>query len=730
MRADISVVVVVVDILPKRSAPLTTPPSDSTTKANAAHRSNAPTGHRLRRFWFRSLVGLVAPLLIAAYYIIVWRTYLAPLDPASPFVVGPPGATYVYYSWFVVGVVGLNLSLYGMAGVEAGMLMEPAWDAGDAMSLMMHADATWSGPGGWVKTIKRLVRLRRAGGAARSPSKLWFILALPSIFLFTAWPLSGLAFETTAGFVRAGGGVGANPSVTGFTYANFNERNIQDAIEGALVTWQYALSGRIPGKGIIYTPPSADRMPDTHLPMDDGVSRIFLTAQGDNPIHGKAWGLALEYNCSIVEKLSDFTVLKYQKSTNATKTTRTKLSYQDASITYSPFIANTSYHFNMYNVVEFGASIWPNTSAAARLLKEDPNSQSTKTSDCYFNQAENITGDYPGLDDEPTVFEMVMWQMLQEMQSFVPRPVYNLSLERNLTELNGVYDYKQFSGLNLSQPMAAIGARCVSSSSVGTADIDGVRSTFSNFARTDTPINRQTNRCAQRFGASAIRFMFGQATAPSLGGSGSGAFDGDNGKGWVSQFFRSVAAPPPFYAGYEADESNPGEVGTGGIVQLSYLQAHQLRTSLLRAHASYAVQLVFNGGQGFTVFDDSLAQAPNPNVTEFLPGTVLTWGVVPAYVPATLFVAWAVVVPFLCALYGFRRRWAPTLDGYSLFRFGADLPAAARERIAHYTNTAEVEECRALHGLPGFVGDQRSESWIGHISLVEGVRALKSKRYD
>lgn len=66
------------------------------------------------------------------YFIAIWRKYLAHIDPHSPLAFGPPGATWVFYSWFVAGVVGLNLSLYGLAGVEAGMLMEPAWQVGDA----------------------------------------------------------------------------------------------------------------------------------------------------------------------------------------------------------------------------------------------------------------------------------------------------------------------------------------------------------------------------------------------------------------------------------------------------------------------------------------------------------------------------------------------------------------------------------------------------------------------
>jgi hypothetical protein len=58
------------------------------------------------------------------YLIVIWRLYLAPVDPDSPAAFGPSGAKWVFYSWFVAGAIGLNLSLYGLAGAEAGMLME------------------------------------------------------------------------------------------------------------------------------------------------------------------------------------------------------------------------------------------------------------------------------------------------------------------------------------------------------------------------------------------------------------------------------------------------------------------------------------------------------------------------------------------------------------------------------------------------------------------------------
>jgi hypothetical protein len=41
---------------------------------------------------------------------------------------------------FVVSALGIGLSKYGLAGVEASMLMEKKWTAANAMQLMAHCD--------------------------------------------------------------------------------------------------------------------------------------------------------------------------------------------------------------------------------------------------------------------------------------------------------------------------------------------------------------------------------------------------------------------------------------------------------------------------------------------------------------------------------------------------------------------------------------------------------------
>lgn len=474
-----------------------------------------------------------------------------------------------------------------MAGVEAAMLMESAWNVGDAMRLMMHADKTWSGPGGWMKTIKWVVHLRKGSGHGKFPSRLWFILALPSMLVFTAWPLSGLTMEVTQGYLH-GKRNGSGAMVTGFSYDNFNERKGEDAKNGALITWKNALDANIPGQGIVYTPEGTDRsqhaffkkLPNV-LPRDDGVTRVFLTSQAQNPIEGKNWGLLLQYNCSIVDKVEDLTILsKRNASLHAESILNSsgETSYRLEDDSIQVIVRNQTqaslddWVENLYAVMEIGYQLWPNKTALEWIATDDSDSMFTKSTRCYFNEAENATGDYHGIDQEQ-IFELLLWQNLQNISRgpVETHPKYNYTIDRNITELFGAYNYQDFFLQRFSQisknetskyalnPMTAIGVQCKASSSVGTADLNGVRSTYSNFQRTDTPINVQTLRCAECFTADVPILMLPWKT----------------GEEWLSYFFTSSAAPPSFYASYVSDDMDL-DTGVGYNVQLNYLQAEQL----------------------------------------------------------------------------------------------------------------------------------------------------------
>jgi hypothetical protein len=50
------------------------------------------TGRQLRRFYFRTTVWFVGPIIVVGYLVIIWQYYLAPLTSDSFGAFGPPGA--------------------------------------------------------------------------------------------------------------------------------------------------------------------------------------------------------------------------------------------------------------------------------------------------------------------------------------------------------------------------------------------------------------------------------------------------------------------------------------------------------------------------------------------------------------------------------------------------------------------------------------------------------------
>lgn len=164
----------------------------------------------------------------------------------------------------------------------------------------------WSGPGGWIKTVK-WSRGPTGGMARRAPSGLWLMLAFPSILIFIAWPLSGLTMEVSQGYRHAH--VHTNVSMVGHNYDTFNERSAYHVYGDTGRSWRAEQDARVPGAGIIYTPKDYDRSRHKFLDKvpaalrnEDGIPRIFLAVQVSNPVEGSAWGLLLQYNCSIIKQ--------------------------------------------------------------------------------------------------------------------------------------------------------------------------------------------------------------------------------------------------------------------------------------------------------------------------------------------------------------------------------------------------------------------------------------------
>ncbi|KAF4879311.1 hypothetical protein CGCSCA1_v001548 [Colletotrichum siamense] len=282
--------------------------------------SVAPPSAPRSRYWTRTIIGLLVPLSVTGYYYWIWQYLLSrPQDDAIKF--GSATEIWVYYSWFIIGVFALEWSKHGLVGVEVAMLETKTFGARHLVALLSHSEGTWSGPGGWFKCITKAFKKNQSGaktslGDSLKTYKLWYILAFISLSLYVGMPLSGLTMELSDGYVR----LKEAPMVVGRNSTNFHKRyeiqgeTTKDPAPQAL--WQMGSPATLPGIGIIFTPDcfnreGHDNLAETpnRLPTDQRIPEMFIVPQALGPISGRPWGLRVGYNCSIVEDVSEFTVL-------------------------------------------------------------------------------------------------------------------------------------------------------------------------------------------------------------------------------------------------------------------------------------------------------------------------------------------------------------------------------------------------------------------------------------
>jgi hypothetical protein len=312
----------------------------------------------------------------------------------------------------------------------------------------------------------------------------------------------------------------------------------------------------------------------TALPTDDGVPTTFLTAQADEPIEGRSWGLLLEYNCRIIKQASDFQILKIIRTPRSNYTPASDDVYGGSLGRGDILLARENQtgkrqSATMDAVLVTAAEVWPEFDVEASR------STSNVINQCYYKKEKNSTADYPSIHPRRhEILEIALWQRLQDNSTFLKsldvEPNYSTSINHNITGFFGKYDTRAFRGLSMAEftrspplPMTAIGVQCNASSNVGIADIDGVRSSYSNFRRTDTPAPKGWDRCAPRFGARNPRGIM---------------YNGNWVADWLDTLLEASGAPAPYYDTHDQKYKN----GTKKVF------AYQAHLGFLQAEACFA----------------------------------------------------------------------------------------------------------------------------------------------
>lgn len=335
------------------------------------------------------------------------------------------------------------------------------------------------------------------------------------------------------------------------------------------------------------------------------------------------------------------------------------------------------------------------------------------SSQCYFNNANGATRGYPGLAHNSTL-ELAIWQTATEdslLATHLDSTVYNFTIDSKISGLHGAHTVHSEDGKS-TIPMEAIGVQCISASAVGTAEVNGITSQYNDFRPSDTQLP-ENYPCVPRLESVVPRILF-------VGGA--------MGNSWSEDFFASAEAPRLHI--------RPMSEDSGRLVGIrpTLLQATQLRDALVKAYGIAAVQLMYDGAQGYPLqhYDDHGAVYENENVTGYRREQVLVPGPVPPAIPAILLFLWALISCILSVKYGFSRRWADTLDSFSMFQFGGDLSGYFKVKEMPAYSFKDFRDHEQLARLPGLVGDVRPSFTPGHITLVHRNRvnqARKTKRY-
>lgn len=664
---------------------------------------------------------LVAPGL-TVYYFFIWRYWILGTSDELPYRVGPAGAKWVYWSWFILSAVSINLQRYGLIGVEGGILMDPRWGAKNGMQLMMHCDKNWGGPSGWAKVIAKCFQKP----FYLQPSLGWILLAVASVGGFIIVPISGLTMELADGWTA-----GSQPiKVVGRGPDDFNYRTSYYEMGGdAYSRWKSATQATLPRRSAFYVPSTTSAANKRWLATfpnrwpDDSFIDLFITYQADEPVTGPSWGLRANYNCSIVRNFSDFEMLSQRDP----KTNAPLFAYQgfgkptttypgikgkfgvglvEPDADFYTYIVNqtTVFLYNLEGILEIATT--------KRSLSNT--SDQCKPDTCESSQYSLFLQKHLS-DSEPLTYEFALWESMRYLHEGYPEFSEALNDTLNDGVVEHFYDYLERPHKILvkrTEPKV-IGVTCSAFMRVGTAVVNGLTGTFDNFERedfvhvSDAQSPNSFLRAIPDILCGEIPGAPGMDTVDNL--TSEYAIDNYPNPDWVDN-------PLWLYAlARSAEARNRTFPYVDGLGQGSYLTADQLQLAVVRAFKAYSLSLMQNP-EGVEEFR---------NLTVAVPVKVLVTGWLPPASLAILMSIWSAVSLWMAVKFAFRLRWADELDGYGMFRFGTDYG-----RIAATVSLGGYEHCDELLRVPGLIGDAMPSRDPGRISLVrESGGASTRKKY-
>ncbi|KAK7923633.1 hypothetical protein PG985_007704 [Apiospora marii] len=659
--------------------------------------------YKFHRHTLRSSFNIVGPVLVVLFYVLIVFHYLR--RPAVNGIMPDRivDANIVFYAWTVLAIFMLDWAKSALAGFEAAALMRPALAPSNARQLLWHNDKAWGSPGGWWKVLRLSVdhamtnmtaRQRRAIPTLiwRGPRWLWAYLAGTSLLFFVALPLSSLSFEQGKALRRSTRLV----EVSGVNRTTFNLRSWGNLPEVVDKTWRQGNPVTPFGETVFYAPKGSsdvsstfyeDSIQDIYQRQSESIGNpqnqtisFFSGPQVTERAFGSAWGLLTDISCLPMSpydpKLQFFNV--------------TSIDDWASDLDGGEYPTNSTAYAQRPEVAKVGQGL----SGIYRDIGQSfgVSYQYLLASDFFGWRGSSSYSDHPWwpLPIHGHV-ETVLWQVHNATRSYPegiashPLVAHSKSAVNNATYLG-------------------YAVQCAVVTDVGVAKLSAETNTFEDFRPEPAPKDQvgvnSNDKVTDWQGVEVMQaIVYAALTGLALHDEHVSKCNSNLSKTcnpWMGATMALNMVP-------DVVDNEESAVGGGGQqLQLALITPEQMTLAMHKLFGVAAAEMMGQGPGNWTSEGGLYGLDP---ANDLVPGRV------PYLFVLGLLAAWAAftVFPQLWAL-SWGRRWTATLDGFVLFRLGAEWRDAVHELSSDNLGDSGTD---CLARVPGLVGDMRRHDISG-----------------
>ncbi|KAI1434614.1 hypothetical protein GGR50DRAFT_694977 [Xylaria sp. CBS 124048] len=655
--------------------------------------------YHFRRYIPRTLLNIVGPLFILSFYIFIVVEYLR--TPAINGIIPSRvlDANAAFFGWLIISIFVMDWAKSGIAGFEAAALMSPSLAPSDARQLMWHADRGWGSVGSWyhvlvvgVHYVIKRMSTRRGVVEWQGPGVLWFYLAFSSILFYVTIPLSGLSMSPDYAFQLCDRPI----LISGRNQTTFNARVSNDLAEEMDSRWRQGNPTTPYGATVFYAPEGTldasvtyfedtiqdiyqNRLVNGSISENNARVVFFAGPEVTERAHGKAWGVLTDLSCAPVNPYTGLELLQVKAINDWTA--------RPALANSRIYGTNRSTYAQAQNLLGSEAVFFE--LATANGVKYQylmaANSDVTTLSPAYVDTTK--------LPANGTL-ELVMWQSYDSDGRFEPDQTFqDMSSNPIVVSSVSVFDNQTYLGY---------GVRCKAITNTGRASISAMTNTFSSFQQ--EPATLQTSLPTFMVESTGVvglhTLVYTAFTTKPLGLLGPPKCMEDTSStcnAWVGA--------------NKATKSVPVFKAQNRVFQYPTLSPARMTLAVSKLFGE-AAAAVMSGGAG------NWTSTPNPasdlGLYGLKPANDIIPGQVSYQVIIVLLIVWAFVtiVPQLWPPFLYGRRWGDVLDGYAMFRFGAEWKNAvdALESDEFWDSGSS-----ALRRIPGMIGDMNPPDGSGKL---------------